>query len=139
MIRSLLGAVCMAAVVVLTSFAVKAPEAPARKAGAWKISDLQLDRAFRTPFTFPAGPPTGTSITLQMPPGGGVIITQLTGGAFGIAINGVTEPVYTVPSSGVYVPLDPPVIARPGDTVTIYGQPGSTAVAGGYTTLPGET
>ena len=146
MSRFLLGALVMGAVFVLTSFATRLPVTTVAPKGgpAWTVSQYQLDRAFRVPLQVSIGMP----ISVQMPPTGGLVITQVgtfghTAGGCSITVNGVTENFIFNASnstpSGCY-DLNPPIVARPGDLLTIAGTFQSPIITiAGYTTLPGET
>lgn len=144
MSRFLLGALAMGALLVLTSFAVKSVgnlEPPCVIGGpAWTVAGYQLDRAFRVPF--PLG---GPAVVCQVPPTGGFVITQLRSGTpvpnLTIDVNGQSEYfTFANTAAGPFVQdLNPPIIARPNDIVTITSNGGSTVIIGGYTTLPGET
>jgi hypothetical protein len=149
--RSLLLALVMGGFVVLTSFAVatRSPNAPAVVGPAWTVSQYQLDRAFRFEMT-----QFGLPVSLPMPAGGGLIITQLklsgsAGASITVSVNGVAERFdfgvnYSSPSvtAPLVHELNPPIIVRPGQVMTVtengaYG--GARYSFAGYTTLPGET
>jgi hypothetical protein len=148
--RVLLGSFCAAAMLILTAFAfrtIAAPVSTALTGPAWTVSHYQLDRAFRQPLTVnPAQP-----ISMQMTSAGGVIITQVrltrqTGQNFNltIAVNGIAETVSYLANSTTESlhDLNPPIIARPGDLLTLSADPNNgpqTVVIAGYSTLPGET
>jgi hypothetical protein len=129
MSRFLFGALAMGAFIVLTSFALRAPVEPVatRDGPAWRVSDYRLDRAFRTTFSSAAG-----SMTAQIPATGGFIITQVRvqpiqgsqDQSVTITINGVSEVFRallpnSLTSGAALQELNPPVIARPNDVVTV--------------------
>lgn len=120
-----------------------------------KLSDLTLDRAFRETVNMFA---IGGTLTLTMPPSSGVVITtiatntnpqngfQVTISKNGGAGQAITTGWHIGNSSGACggtviglpqtVTLDPPFIARPGDTLTISCQDWLTI--GGYAVFAGE-
>jgi hypothetical protein len=138
--RFLLGALAMGAIFVLTSFAVGTRRAPTTGGPAWTVSQYQLDRAFRIQLPNMLSP-----VTTQAPATSGLIITQLkaaNSSAVRVAVDGVFEDIDFGNSQGPWTvhDLNPPIIVRPGQSLTItptYGQPVLTIA--GYTTLPGET
>jgi hypothetical protein len=140
-----LCALFMGATIVLTSFALT--RGPSTTGGpAWTVSQYQLDRAFRHTFTL------GMPMSMQMPSTGGIVITQVRvvtncgncGTLAEISVNGATE---TIGQNAAYPhgyqTLDPPIIVRPNEILTISGPGGvlvsETITLAGYTTLPGET
>jgi hypothetical protein len=137
--RFLLGALAMGAFIVLTSFALRFPVEPALKDGpAWTVSDYRLDRAFRVQV-----PPSGA--TGQVQAGAGFIITQVhtlpgpfQGSFCSITVNGATETFVFNQQGSTAIELNPPIICRPNDVVTIGGGEGGVVI-GGYTTYAGET
>jgi hypothetical protein len=132
MSRFLFGALAMGAVFALTSFAVREIRSPTAKDGpAWRVSDYRLDRAFRFRLPLNGGP-----ISSQIPIGGGWIITQVHGNVT-IGINGAEEFFNSAGGDPTIVELNPPIIARPGDVITITYN--GTPVVAGYTTYSGET
>jgi hypothetical protein len=136
MSRFLLGALAMGAFIVLTSFALSRPAQPPRGGPAWTVSQYQLDRAFRIPLAWNSSSPI--TISSQVPASGGFIITQIvssSGFTLDVTVNGVTE-TYSGPGPLSFA-LNPPIVARPGDVVSIAYTSGPTIA--GYTTLPGET
>lgn len=138
----LVVALGMAAFVVLTSFALRAPADlhPNKDGPAWRVSDYRLDRAFRVPVQLNQG-----SVTCQIPATGGIIITQVrtvASGILTIAVNGVVEQFWIPGNTLSSFPFDlnPPIIARPNDVITIStDNPGATWTIAGYTTYLGET
>lgn len=137
--RFLLGALAMGAVFVLTSFAVaiRAPSRPIPGGPAWTVSQYQMDRAFRIQV-----PPSGA--TGQIPTGGGFIITQVRSSVpngsnanCSITVNGATEDFSFHFGGQEAIELNPPIICRPNDVVTISNASGVWIA--GYTTYPGET
>jgi hypothetical protein len=135
MSRFLLGALVMGAVFVLTSFALTRTAESPRGGPAWTVSQYQLDRAFRVKLPTPAGSQgSSQTLTSQIPPGAGLIITQIHG-TMTVGVNGVEETFYF--SNDGLMELNPPIIARPGDVLSVTYT--YTPVIAGYTTLPGET
>jgi hypothetical protein len=141
--RLFLGVMATVTVFALTSFAIRDSASPGGKllgAPAWTVSQYQLDRAFRVQVQ----PGLGGPMTATMPATGGIIITQIRMplGQFGtltVIVNGAAEP-FSVPQNGpAAFDLNPPIIARPNDVVTILADTSATWVIAGYTTMPGET
>jgi hypothetical protein len=143
--RVLFGAVIMGAVFALTSFAIRDAAGTAtrsRGGPAWKVSEYQLDRAFRYQI-----PLSGTPTNFVAPPTGGIIITQvrraLGGGHVSITVDGLLE-TFQFPNQNpgpedVY-DLNPPIIVRPGETLSIWAPLGTPEVSiAGYETHVGET
>jgi hypothetical protein len=141
--RLLIGSLATFAVFALTSFAFNRTASSSARAltgPAWTVSQYQLDRAFRQGFNFPGGPAgSQQTISMQMPPTGGLIITQILAQNVYVTVNGADETIYFEPSVGLYVPLDPPIVLRPGDTIVFHGLANAAGLVAGYTTLPGET
>lgn len=137
--RFLLGALAMGVLVVLTSFSVATRPTLSRPLPSpWTVSQYQLDRAFRLQLY--------NNQSLTLPSTYGVIITQIrpiTGaGTVTITVNGTAEqfPIGSSSADPVFYDLNPPIIARPGDTLAISTTNMSSQWGiAGYTTLPGET
>jgi len=115
-----------------------------------KLSDLTLDRAFR--LTAPIGA-NATPTVLPATSNQGFIITEITnpsafsGASLTISINGAMPE--TIPLGAftggsaplVFRDVNPPIIVRPGDSISIGQNVNTSPVAftlGGYFVYPGE-
>lgn len=149
------GALVATAVLGAAGFAVmKEPVAGTKRNVPLKLSDLTLDRAFR--YTIPIGTYNSPPTVLTAPANQGFVFTEFapspTQGIVGLSISINGGPIESVPcgtsygSSGptggnVPAPLNPPIILRPSDTITISAPTfGSmfTVTVGGYFVYPGE-
>ncbi len=149
----LMGAAVATAVLGAAGFAAfKEPAAAVavKKTMPLKLSDLTLDRAFR--ITVAVGS-LAVPTVIPTPATQGFVITHLSvptsqaGFAVSVGINGgapETIPIGPVVSGGAPLTIrdmDPPIVVRPGDIVSI-GQnsnPTPTAITlGGYFVYPGE-
>ncbi len=152
----------------LTSFAywsgkaerVAQPPPTARRTGPLRIEDLTLDRAFRQRIDVPL---VGSALAVPFPPTVGVVIRSLTTTRSGdpdngslqvhMAINGTPDErvmfglIYGYNSDadrGQTVTLDPPLVVRPGDALTMWfeglsaSQTSLNLTIGGYFVYPGE-
>jgi hypothetical protein len=156
--RFLSGGLAMLGLVMLSSFAVVASRSEPKAAAVQavtplKLSDLTLDRAFRETVNMLA---LGGTLTLGAPSSAGWVITTLStntnpvvGFQVTISKNGappqqVTTGWHVVTPGAVAhviplpqtITLDPPLVVRPGETVSLSCQDWLTI--GGYVVYPGE-
>ena len=146
----ILGVACTVVLFTAMSFAIFRPNGllaarpTATPIAAWQLT---LDRVFHAPVTVGSTP-----MTVTMPSTGGCVITSLHWNSgnipahseqFTISVNGVAEqfgPNFAeVGGNNEIIRLEPPIIAKPGDVVSITtNAPGATVVISGYVVVPGE-
>lgn len=154
----LMGAAVATAVLGAAGFAVK-------KSSPLTVGELTLDRAVR--YTFPCGP-TSAPLTITAPPDQGFVFTYFGGKltsmgvtpGINVSVNGgptefLSVGAQTVATGGAGFDeannLTPPIILRPGESMTIGVDNGSTSgfpnppipnsgtiTIGGYFVYPGE-